>query len=99
GEPVPFGAPADQVRMQPTVGRPMVFAFSYVLSHNGYIIYSDVHSGLYILKYTGPRKEEIPPSGICLSGNPGLFYLAMSRARRTASGIAQRTPGTERKAK
>jgi len=71
GEMVPFGAPADQLRMWPTVGRPMVFAFSYVLSHNGYLVYSDVHSGLYILKYTGPRKGEIPLLGICLSGNPG----------------------------
>lgn len=71
GESLPFGAAPGQVRMRPTVGRPMVFAFSYVLSHNGYLIYSDVHSGLYILKYTGPRKEEIPQEGICLTGNPG----------------------------
>jgi hypothetical protein len=73
GEMVPFGASADKVRMWPTVGRPMVLAFSYVLSHNGYLVYSDVHSGLYILKYTGPRQEEIPQQGICLSGNPGAI--------------------------
>jgi len=64
-------APGGQLRTVPTVGRPTVFAFSYVLSHNGYIIYSDVHSGLYILKYTGPRNDEIPQLGNCLTGNPG----------------------------
>jgi hypothetical protein len=42
-----------------------------VLSHNGHVIYSDVHSGLYVLKYKGPRDEEIPQVGNCLAGNPG----------------------------
>jgi hypothetical protein len=73
GEFVPFGAGPGQVRMRPTVGPPMVFAFSYVLSHNGFLIYADVHSGLYILKYTGPRKDEVPNDGICLTGNPGAI--------------------------
>lgn len=63
--------PEGQVRNVPTVGQPTVFAFSYVLSHNGYLIYADVHSGLYILKYEGPRNEEIPQVGNCLTGNPG----------------------------
>ena len=71
GEPAPAGASPGQVRAQPTVGKPMVFAFSYVISRNGYLVYSDVHSGLYVLKYTGPRYDEIPLQGICLSGNPG----------------------------
>jgi hypothetical protein len=71
GESVPFGAPMGQVRMQPPAGAPMVLAFSSVLSHNGYLIYCDANSGLYILKYTGPRREDIPQQGICLSGNPG----------------------------
>ena len=65
-----FG-PGGQVRNVSTLGQPPVFAFSYVLSHNGYIIYSDVHSGLYILKYTGPHNDEIPQVGNCLTGNPG----------------------------
>ncbi len=63
--------PGGQVRTVPTVGQPTVFAFSYVLSHNGYIIYSDAHSGLYILKYEGPHNSEIPQVGNCLTGNPG----------------------------
>jgi len=63
----------------PTVGRPPVFAFSYVVSHNGYIIYSDVHSGLYILKYTGPHNEEIPLAGNCLTGNPGAVAFDTKR--------------------
>src|SRR6266513_1068963 len=66
-----WGTDPGAVRSVPTIGRPMVFAFSYVLSHNGYIIYSDVHSGLYILKYTGPHNEDIPQVGNCLTGNLG----------------------------
>lgn len=73
GEFVPFGAAPGQVRMRPTVGPPMVVAFSYVLSRNGYLIYADINSGLYILKYTGSRNEEIPQVGVCLTGNPGAI--------------------------
>jgi hypothetical protein len=71
GEFEPFGAAPGAVRRRPTVGPPMVFAFSYVLSHNGYLIYADVHSGLYVLKYTGPYADSIPKSGNCITGNPG----------------------------
>jgi hypothetical protein len=73
GEFVPFGAAPGQARMRPTVGTPQVFAFSYVLSHNGYVIYADVHSGLYVLKYKGPYADTIPDTGICLTGNPGAI--------------------------
>jgi hypothetical protein len=73
GEFVPFGAAPGEVRMRPVAGPPIVFAFSYVLSHNGYIIYADVHSGLYILKYRGPYKDTIPDHGLCLTGNPGAI--------------------------
>jgi hypothetical protein len=66
-----WGTDPGQVRTVPTVGLPMVLAFSYVLSHNGYVIYSDVNSGLYILKYTGPQNQQIPQTGNCLAGNPG----------------------------
>lgn len=62
-----------EVPRVPTVGPPMVFAFSSVISHRGYIIYSDVHSGLYVLRYTGPRSAEVPQVGICLTGNPGAI--------------------------
>ncbi len=51
----------------------MVFAFSYVLSHNGYVIYADVHSGLYILKYKGPHSDSILQTGNCIAGNPGAI--------------------------
>jgi hypothetical protein len=51
-----------------------VFAFSYaVVKNGGYVIYADIHSGLYVLKYTGPHKREIPNVGNCLSGNPGAI--------------------------
>lgn len=60
-------------RRRPTVGDPHMFAFSYALSHNGNIVYADVHSGLYILRYKGPHADEIPQDGICLSGNPGAI--------------------------
>ena len=66
-----WGTDPGQVRTVPTVGLPMVLAFSYVLSHNGYLIYSDVNSGLYILKYTGPQNQQIPQTGNCVAGNPG----------------------------
>jgi hypothetical protein len=68
-----LGGPNGLLRMRPTATPPAVFAFSYVLTHNGYVIYSDIHSGLYILKYRGPFAEEIPRAGICLSGNPGAI--------------------------
>jgi len=48
-----------------------MFAFSYPVVHDGYVIYGDVHSGLYVLKYTGPHAEQIPDHGTCLAANPG----------------------------
>jgi len=56
-------AGSGQVRMVPPSGDDGV-CLSYVLSHNGYIIYSDVHSGLYILKYEGPHNREVRRSAI-----------------------------------
>lgn len=73
GEFVPFGAPPGQVRERPVVGPPDVFAFSYVVSHNGYLIYADIHSGVYVLKYTGPYADTIPRWGNCMTGNPGAI--------------------------
>jgi hypothetical protein len=59
--------------MRPTATPPAVFAFSYVVTKDGFVIYADIHSGLYVLKYKGPYKHEIPGEGICLSGNPGAI--------------------------
>jgi len=70
GSDVP-GGPNGTLRMRPTATPPAVFAFSYGVAKDGYIIYADIHSGLYVLKYKGPYRHEIPDSGICLSGNPG----------------------------
>jgi hypothetical protein len=70
GSDVP-GGPNGTLRMRPTATPPAVFAFSYVHTNNGYVVYADIHSGLYILKYRGPYKDEIPEVGLCLSGNPG----------------------------
>lgn len=58
---------------RPAPGPKHMFAFSYPLFHNGHLIFSDVHSGLYILKYTGPHAGEIPEDGNCISGNPGAI--------------------------
>jgi hypothetical protein len=58
---------------RPVAGPPQMFAFSYVLSHDGTVIYADVHSGLYILKYRGPHADEIPKRGNCVSGNAGAI--------------------------
>lgn len=48
-----------------------MFAFSYPVVHDGHVIYGDVHSGLYVLEYTGPHAEQIPEDGTCLAANPG----------------------------
>ena len=58
---------------RPAPGPNHMFAFSYPVVHNGHIIYADVHSGLYILRYTGPHAGEIPAGGNCISGNPGAI--------------------------
>jgi hypothetical protein len=70
GSDVP-GGPDGLLRERPTATPPAVFAFSYAVVSNGYVIYADIHSGLYVLKYTGPHRREIPNVGNCLSGNPG----------------------------
>jgi hypothetical protein len=70
GSDVP-GGPNGTLRMRPTTTPPAVFGFSYVVAKDGYLIYADVHSGLYVLEYTGPFKHEIPSRGNCLSGNAG----------------------------
>ena len=65
------GGPNGTLRRRPTTTPPAVFGFSYVVAKDGYLIYADVHSGLYVLKYTGPWRHEIPGRGTCMSGNPG----------------------------
>lgn len=72
GSDVP-GGPNGTLRMRPTATAPAVFAFSYVHAKDGLLYYADVHSGLYVLKYKGPHREEIPGRGICLTGNPGAI--------------------------
>ena len=56
---------------RPSPTRPFMMAFSYPVIHDGYVIYADVHSGLYILEYDGPHADQIPDEGTCESGNPG----------------------------
>jgi hypothetical protein len=63
--------PSLPLRMRGTATAPAVFAFSYALTRNGYVIYADVNSGLYVLKYKGPYADEVPDEGNCMSGNPG----------------------------
>lgn len=70
GTDVP-GGPDGLLRMRPTATPPAVFAFSYAVVKDGYVIYADIHSGLYVLKYRGPFRREIPDWGNCLTGNPG----------------------------
>lgn len=48
-----------------------MFAFSYPVAHDGYLIYGDVHSGIYVLEYTGPHADRLPEEGTCLPANPG----------------------------
>jgi hypothetical protein len=55
----------------PGAYEPYPLAFSYPVTHDGYVIYGDVNSGIYVLEYTGPHAEEVPDDGNCLPANPG----------------------------
>lgn len=69
GEPV--REENGRITRRPVANSTHMFAFSYPIFHDGYLIYSDVHSGLYVLEYTGTHAEEIPDEGNCLPANPG----------------------------
>jgi len=56
---------------QPLPTQPHAFAFSDPVLHDGHVIYGDVHSGLYVLEYTGPHADQLPDEGTCLPANPG----------------------------
>ncbi|MFB6129739.1 MAG: LVIVD repeat-containing protein [Salinigranum sp.] len=58
------------VRQPPAAG-PHMFAFSYPQFHDGHVVYADVHSGLYVLKYTGPHADRLPDEGNCQPASPG----------------------------
>ena len=62
------GVPVRQKQLLP----PDVFARSYPIVMNGHIVYSDENMGVYVLKYTGPHKDEIPQKGLCISHNPSV---------------------------
>ena len=51
---------------------PDIEARSYPITMNGYIVYSDSVSGVYVLKYTGPHSSEIPQKGTCVAQNPNV---------------------------
>lgn len=62
------GVPVRQKQILP----PDVFARSYPILMNGYIVYSDENMGVYVLKYTGLHVEELPQKGLCISHNPNV---------------------------
>jgi hypothetical protein len=62
------GVPVRQKQLLP----PDVFARSFPIAMNGYIVYSDENMGVYVLKYTGPHADEIPKQGQCLSETPNV---------------------------
>lgn len=63
---------AGEVVRRPLPGsRTYMFAFSTPVVYEGYLIYADVHSGLYVLEYTGPHADQIPGDGLCHPANPG----------------------------
>ncbi len=66
-----YGDDDEPVRQH--LPQPHMFAFSYPIAHEGYLIYADTHSGLYVLEYTGPHADQIPDEGNCLSANPGAI--------------------------
>lgn len=48
-----------------------MLAFSTPVVYEGYLIYADVHSGLYVLEYTGPYADQVPNEELCHPANPG----------------------------
>jgi hypothetical protein len=51
---------------RPPVGDPQMFTFSFPFTKDGYLFYGDIHSGLYVVKYTGPHRDEVPAKGLCV---------------------------------
>lgn len=56
---------------RPTANGTHPLAFSYPITHDGYVLYVDAQSGLYVLEYDGPHAAQIPADGTCLPANPG----------------------------
>ena len=65
------GTPVRQKQLLP----PDVFARSYPIVMNGHIVYSDENMGVYVLKYTGPHKDQVPQKGICISHIPNVVNV------------------------
>jgi hypothetical protein len=57
---------------QRTLNPPTIQARSYPIVMSGHIVYADMNSGVYVLKYTGPHAEQIPQTGLCIAHNPGV---------------------------
>ena len=68
--PVEMDANGRPFQQRPT-GPLDIDARSYPIVMNGYVVYSDAVSGLYVLKYTGPHADEVPTQGLCSAHNPG----------------------------
>ena len=58
--------PAEQV-VERFRNSPDVWVWPFPILHNGLIYITDENSGLYILRYTGPRADELPQKGTFLS--------------------------------
>jgi hypothetical protein len=48
-----------------SIAPPDILSRSFPITMNGYVVYTDSASGLFVMKYTGPHAEEIPQQGIC----------------------------------
>ncbi len=60
----------------PALGGNPVTMWSYPVIQNGLIYVTDIRNGLYILRYHGPRREEIDSIGF-LEGNSNLGYFLL----------------------
>lgn len=58
--------PEDQV-VERFRNSPDVWTWPFPILHNGLIYITDENSGLYVLRYTGPRADELPQQGTFLS--------------------------------
>jgi hypothetical protein len=57
--------PRPQERVQfPFRDSPDVWAWSYPVVRNGLIYFVDMRNGLYVVRYTGPRNDEVPTRGV-----------------------------------
>lgn len=65
--------------VEPFRGSPDVWVWPHPMLYNGLIYITDENSGLYVLKYKGPRCDELPREGLFMSNTNFLAPPPLSR--------------------